>query len=397
MSSYISNEWLRTVHNETSHHVALVDQPPKARPSKYKDFLPILYDRTEIKTYLELLLLLLGDFKDKWRTPPSATSMIKRYSGQYDDERQILASVWTLVDIIDALETEEEIKPDFHRSTSDGTYLVALSELLTRDRSIYAHEKRARFIPVWIFVAGQPFPEPPPKFKLPGAGARAKGKQVVDAAVERQTQSSAVAHEATSARDSRDVFDDPFGSLGSGIERLTLGDCEASKYDQAMIAWCNTLDDSFKSCSLEKLTLNDGEASTDTIQDTQEETGERTPTLDSDPIYSVWDSVRRCRWSFESAGFGKTNALVQCSESDPLDESSLKEGIVCSNVDVGDRPRQITLDVVQSPFKVYAAPKRPIMTFITTPKTPIGTRPIADLASVSSEGGNYGLGSKEST
>ena len=104
MSGYISNEWFRDVHKETSHHVALLDQPPKHKPIFYEDY--------EISFYYSLLRFLLYRFKEVWQTPPSAISEQRVFPGHFRSERRVLSSLWSLVECIDALEDEEEEEED---------------------------------------------------------------------------------------------------------------------------------------------------------------------------------------------------------------------------------------------------------------------------------------------
>lgn len=172
MSRYISNEWFRAIHKETSHHTALLDQPLKHKPSNYNENLPIFYEDYEISFYYSLLRFLLYRFKEVWQTPPSAKSEQQIFPGQFKSERRVLTSLWALVECIDALEDEEEdIEPKFVHLGADESWLEVLREFWTRDTDIYAYEKRDLFTPVWSFVAGRRFPEPPIKFKLAAAVA----------------------------------------------------------------------------------------------------------------------------------------------------------------------------------------------------------------------------------
>ena len=161
MSRYISNAWFRAIHEQTSHHIALLDQPPKHKPSNYKENLPLFKEENEITTYYSLLRFLLYKFQEVWKTPPSAKSEQQISPGQFQSERKTLTSLWALVECIDALEDEEDIEPSFTYLGTDETQLAHLWEFWTRDADdIYAHEKRDPFTPVWAFVAGQRFPDP---------------------------------------------------------------------------------------------------------------------------------------------------------------------------------------------------------------------------------------------
>ncbi|KAL8784590.1 MAG: hypothetical protein Q9195_008991 [Heterodermia aff. obscurata] len=167
MSRYISNAWFRAVHEKTSHHIALLDQPPKHKPSNYKENLPVFYEDYEMLMYYSLLRFLLYRFKEVWETPPSAKSEQQIFPGQFRSERRLLTSLWAVVECIDALEDyEEDIEPKFAHFGAEEWWLELLRDYWTRDTGIYAQEKRDLFTPVWSFVAGRRFPEPPIKFTL---------------------------------------------------------------------------------------------------------------------------------------------------------------------------------------------------------------------------------------
>ena len=215
MSAYISNEWFRDVHTKTSHHVALLAQPPKPTPSNYKDNLPTFYEDYEISFYYSLLRFLLYRFKEVWQTPPSALSEQRVFPGQFRSERRVLTSLWALVECIDALEEDEEedIEPKFAHLGADESWLDVLREFWTRDTGIDAHEKRDLFTPVWSFVAGRRFPEPPIQCKLVAA------MKCMAGANGSERRSLVVA--ATTGL--RELSDDPFESIGIRFRDLGIG------------------------------------------------------------------------------------------------------------------------------------------------------------------------------
>ena len=249
MSRYISNAWFRAVHEKTSHHVALLDQPPKHQPSNYKENLPIFKEDYEISFYYSVLRFLLYRFKEVWETPPSAISEQQIFPGQFRSERQVLTSLWALVECIDALEDEEEdIEPKFAHLGADDSWLEVLEEFWTRDTGIYAHEKRDLFTPVWSFVAGRPFPEPLSiECKLPKT---------------RKRRRSVISEGLGATVGLREMSDDPFESIGPSLKDIKLEASEAVK--------------------IIKETFEVGDGSTPPSSP------------GSDTLHKIWDSIKRC-------------------------------------------------------------------------------------------------------
>ena len=263
MSRYISNEWFRAIHTETSHHIALLDQPPKQKPSNYKENLPVFYEDYEISFYYSLLRFLLYRFKEVWETPLSAKSEQQIFPGQFRSERRLLTSLWALVECIDALEDEEEdIEPKFAHLGADESWLEVLREFWTRDTDIYAHEKRDLFTPVWSFVAGRRVPEPPIKFKLAAALAAVQDNNCTIDAKRTETRPCVISEGHAATVGLRELSDDPIESISI---RLMDTKFEASEAVEAVEEIC--------------------------------EVGlYRTPPSSpvSDTAYKIWDSVKRC-------------------------------------------------------------------------------------------------------
>ena len=259
MSRYISNAWFRAIHNKTSHHVALLDQPPKHKPSNYKENLPVFYEDYEISFYYSLLRFLLYRFKEVWETPPSAKSEQQIFPGQSQSERRVLTSLWVLVECIDALEDEEEdIEPKFAHLGADESWLEVLREFWTRDTDIYAHEKRDLFTPVWSFVARRNFPEPPIKFKLAAAVAAVQDSNCILGTKRTGRRSRVISEE---------VGDDPFESISTRLRDMQL---EVSEVIKAVKETCEV-----------------GLGSTPVSSPA--------PSLGSSPGYTrLWDSIHQC-------------------------------------------------------------------------------------------------------
>ena len=84
-----------------------------------------------------------------------------------------------------------------------------------RYTGIYAQSKRASLTIIWSFVAGYPFPEPPPKFKLSAALTiiKSKRKEVVVVSKEAKatpSKASLKSNAAALATGLQAVLGDPF-------------------------------------------------------------------------------------------------------------------------------------------------------------------------------------------
>ena len=235
MSLHISNRWFRDVKKYTSHHVAVVDQPPRSDDLVHNVWDLGFTSDVNIPIYASLLHCLLEGFKYRWVTPPSEMSEQRIAPKQFIEE-QLLNAVWKLVEIIDYFHNAGivSIHPTNNIEPIDPALLEMLKVVWTRDPRICASSTGKSLMLIWTFVAGKKFPEPPPPaFNLLGATTTSndRGRSVVTGGSGGPPNTALpIDNSAAVAIGLHNVIDDPFFEYKSAPIATQLVPCEVESF-----------------------------------------------------------------------------------------------------------------------------------------------------------------------